>query len=212
MTDVLDTRGQRLESVFRRISAERMTDVPIVNDRLEVQWLEGQPDGDALLGVLITPWFMSLMRLPNHDDEWQQVRVGDEIVHHYPSGRYRFLMNEEAQFGWYQSCSLFSPVLEFADQDAALETARHVLTALYDDEHQDPGDVDSAAITERWLGQQSSQSHVDDNAAVDSDDVDDAPKAAQSVQIDRRAFLTGGKGSTSHGSVDQQPISKGGAR
>ncbi len=48
----------------------------------------------------------------------------------FPSGDYEFIAGEPAEIGPHEACSLFSPVHEFADQDAAMATAHEVLRVL----------------------------------------------------------------------------------
>ena len=43
-----------------------------------------------------------------------------------------FLAGREGELGEYLSCSLFSPVLEFADHDIARQMAEACLQALFD--------------------------------------------------------------------------------
>jgi [NiFe] hydrogenase assembly HybE family chaperone len=49
--------------------------------------------------------------------------VGSEV--------FPFIGAHEEGFGAYEACSLFSPMFEFADHDAALATAQAVLGALH---------------------------------------------------------------------------------
>ena len=73
----VQARVAQLEQVFANIGATRMHGVPVLNKALRVQALgfeivdrDGGPDGydggdaQVLLGILITPWFMNLLRLP----------------------------------------------------------------------------------------------------------------------------------------------------
>lgn len=123
-----------LESAFARIHAERMHDVPILNQRLKVEAV-GMRDwhGDWLC-VLITPWFINLMLLPATEERaaaWEGVSLGSSLAHSFPAGGFDFLVGQEEGIGRYQMCSLFSPVLEFEDQDAARLTAAAALEALF---------------------------------------------------------------------------------
>jgi [NiFe] hydrogenase assembly HybE family chaperone len=54
------------------------------------------------------------------------------VPRRFPAGRFDFLVGEEAGLGRYQMCSLFSPVLEFEDQEAARIAGRAALAALFD--------------------------------------------------------------------------------
>jgi [NiFe] hydrogenase assembly HybE family chaperone len=93
------------------------------------------------LGVLITPWFMNLMLLPGDSEggsddappaRWPAVQTGDYARFDFPAGVLSFLAGHEGESGDYLACSLFSPMFEFADHEAARQTAEACLTALFD--------------------------------------------------------------------------------
>ena len=121
----------RLEAVFRRIQQERMGDVPILNPALEVSAVGFRDWRGRRVGVLITPWFMNIMLFPAPQEDWGSLRVGDKFVHGFPSGGYEFIAAGEPGIGPYQSCSLFSPVLEFTDHAVAVATAAAAMEALF---------------------------------------------------------------------------------
>ena len=121
---------QRLEAAFEHIHRARMADVPILNAALRVQAVGAQPWQGHWLAVLITPWFMNLILLPGTGDDWQGHRPGSKRTCTFPSGVYEFIAGHEDGLGPYQACSLFSPVLEFEDQTAALAAAEAALEAV----------------------------------------------------------------------------------
>jgi len=126
----LQTQVARLETVFRDIAATRMEGVPLLHAGLKVQAVDfaPEPEGDFALGVLVTPWFMNLMRLPLGTAEvLAPGQVGPQRLGEH---RLRFIGAHEAAFGPYEMCSLASPMFEFADQQAAVATAREVLVRL----------------------------------------------------------------------------------
>lgn len=121
-----------IERVFRGIEAERMRGLPFINPALAVEAVGFRRWDGRWLGVLITPWFMNLMLLPDAPAAWRSVRHGEYAGYTLPSGVYEFLSAHEPALGDYQSCSLFSPMFEFADQAGARATALAVLQALFD--------------------------------------------------------------------------------
>jgi [NiFe] hydrogenase assembly HybE family chaperone len=126
---------QRLESAFRTIQATRMQGVPIVHGGLRVEAVGFQPEHAAAVasGVLVTPWFMSLVRLPLHSDAAAAMLApGASGVREWGGYTFDFLGAHEPAIGAYESSSLFSPMAEFADQAAARATARAVLALLRD--------------------------------------------------------------------------------
>ena len=70
---------------------------------------------------------MNLMLLPLADDEWAALPSGTKINRPFPSGTYEFILGEEEGVGRYLMCSLFSPVFEFQNQEAAVATAEAVI-------------------------------------------------------------------------------------
>jgi [NiFe] hydrogenase assembly HybE family chaperone len=122
----------QIERVFGQIHATRMAGLPFLNPVLRVEAVGFHRREGRWLGVLITPWFMNLMLLPDVPTSWHHVRYGDTVSYPFPSGVFEFISAREADLGDYQICSLFSPMFDFADQDGARATALAVMTALFD--------------------------------------------------------------------------------
>lgn len=126
----------RLEAVFAHIRDTRMQGVPILNEAMPVKAVGLREWGAYWLGVMVTPWFMNLVLLPREgagaDVAWPGMRVTEGQTHAMPSGQYAFLLSEEDGLGRYQMCSLFSPMAEFADAEAAIATAEAVMVALFE--------------------------------------------------------------------------------
>lgn len=119
-----------LEAAFRRIEAETMADVPILNAALNVEAVAFARWQGHWLGIVITPWFMNLVLVPGEAASWQGVASGKRLFRKFPSGDFAFLGSHEAEVGEFQSCSLFSPMAQFADQDGARAVALAALEAL----------------------------------------------------------------------------------
>jgi len=123
----------RLEAAFRRIQATRMQGVPLLHPALQVQAVGFQPDaaGAVAGGVLVTPWFMSLVRLPLHAQAGAAMLApGAQGVRAWGAHAFDFLGAHESAVGAYEASSLFSPMAGFHDQAAAVATARSVLDLL----------------------------------------------------------------------------------
>jgi [NiFe] hydrogenase assembly HybE family chaperone len=141
-----------LEALFARIAVTRMQGVPLLNERLRVQALGFETEADgAQAGVLVTPWFMNLVRLPPAagDAAGGAVAVGATVMRRVGTEVFPFIGAREDGFGAYEACSLFSPMFEFADHDAALATARAVLDTLRQPAH--TADAGPAASSRRAL-------------------------------------------------------------
>ncbi|MEZ5453969.1 MAG: [NiFe]-hydrogenase assembly chaperone HybE [Thiothrix sp.] len=125
-----------LEAHFREVEQTRMRDVPILNPRLQVEAVSFQPFEDGWLGVLISPWFMNLVWLPSV--ETGVAAAPDSLTLKLPSGEYECHPNQATGVGTFYTCSLFSPVLQFEDQAAAVLTARHVMLTVTDHRGHNP--------------------------------------------------------------------------
>lgn len=136
----LDRRVADLVARFDDIARTRMVGVPLLNPALQVEAVgftlqargEGEDEdaggGDAV-GILVTPWFMNLVRLPLQPDACT-TGVGQVQRHAVGTQSFEFIGAHEGLIGAYAACSLFSPVFEFDTQAAARETALAVLEAL----------------------------------------------------------------------------------
>ncbi|MEQ9257663.1 MAG: [NiFe]-hydrogenase assembly chaperone HybE [Roseovarius sp.] len=143
MAALIDAKTEALVTDFREVWHAKMRDVPIVNKALQVQAVgfrmhEGRP-----LGVLISPWFMNLVQLPAEGEDWDGLTPGQKEVQQFPSGAYEFIHNTREMTGGYKACSLFSPMGTFTTQAQAVDVARAVMVALFQEEHR--ADTDRAA-------------------------------------------------------------------
>jgi [NiFe] hydrogenase assembly HybE family chaperone len=177
MPDARDIANS-LEATFRRIQNERMDGVPILNSRLLVEATGTREWNGHWLSVLITPWFINLMLLPQSPEQtetWSALPSGTKVLQRFPAGRFDFLTGEETDIGPYLMCSLFSPVLEFEDHEAARVAAAAALDALFD------ASLDPATAK--------------DEATKPADPTVDASKIAPSSEApanpSRRGFLSG---------------------
>jgi [NiFe] hydrogenase assembly HybE family chaperone len=121
---------RNLEAAFNDILQTRMLDMPVLNPALSVQasgFIRYQQDW---LGVLVTPWFMNLLLLPEQGSVWQMQAPGNKFSQSFPYGVFEFTVANEAQLGVYALCSLFSPMFQFEDQAAAVAAAEAALQGL----------------------------------------------------------------------------------
>jgi [NiFe] hydrogenase assembly HybE family chaperone len=143
-------RVRQLESGFREIAETRLAIVPVLHPGLRVEAIGFEPEADQAeiaLGVLVTPWFMNLMRLPLRPDEPRMLGMGHSAPVEIAGRRFDFIGADEPLVGRYELCSLFSPMFEFEDHDAAVATAREVLSLL----RQPAPAADAAASSEAGL-------------------------------------------------------------
>jgi [NiFe] hydrogenase assembly HybE family chaperone len=128
-----------LEARFRAVLQQQMQDMPLVNPALRVEAVAFRPWAEHWLGVLVTPWFMSLWLMPRLPARWQPVPERESRPYVFPAGVFDFIGGRDAVIGDYQACSLFSPMFEFAYAGGARATAEAALAALFGPDHRTPG-------------------------------------------------------------------------
>ncbi len=128
--NALALAAEKLEQTFNRILHEQMAGIPILNNLLKVQILGLQMFQGRIIGILITPWLMSLVMLPAEDEDWNALEPGLKQTHSFPSNTFQFVINEFDGIGKCQTYSLFSPMSEFANQDHALAAAQSFMDTL----------------------------------------------------------------------------------
>jgi [NiFe] hydrogenase assembly HybE family chaperone len=123
--------SSRLEAAFNAIH-ERMRGLAFINPALRVEAIAFAPWKTYWLGVMLTPWSMNLMLTPREAAAWRSLPAGDKRRYTFPAGAYDFISARDDTLGEYLVCSLFSPVLEFADHETARQTAQLARDALFD--------------------------------------------------------------------------------
>ncbi|MEM6422486.1 MAG: [NiFe]-hydrogenase assembly chaperone HybE [Pseudomonadota bacterium] len=182
----LNAATAALVAEFTEIWHAKMRDVPMVNKALRVQAVgftlhEGRP-----LGVLVSPWFMNLMMLPGEEDDWSALVPCTKELIGFPSGTYEFIHNVREQAGGYKACSLFSPMSEFTTQAQAVDVARAVMVALFDEANRAESDraADIRAAREAELAAKEAATSAGDGAP-------DAERVPDPVPTRRRVITAG---------------------
>jgi [NiFe] hydrogenase assembly HybE family chaperone len=173
------TLTRAFEAAFKELHAGKMREVPLLNKALYVQAIGFQPYESKILGVLLTPWFMNLVIIP--DASFDAAKPGTKELINFPSGNYEFIWAARPETGPYMACSLFSPVHELTNQLMAVEVAQAVLIAIFDPENR----VEGAKTAEIRAARD--QEIAASNAAEAPGDGHSALDAIPS----RRAILTG---------------------
>ena len=126
----LPTRVQALVDFYRLVQTERMQGIPLLNAALCVEAVGFEWGADTeepvAEGVLITPWFMSLVRLPEQVQPHGN-RVGRSVVRAFGCERFDFIGAHDPAIGYHETCALFSPMGGFTTQALARETAQEAL-------------------------------------------------------------------------------------
>lgn len=176
-----------LEADFREIWHAKMRDVPMVNAALHIEAVGFQMHEGRPLGVLVTPWFMNLFLLAAEGEDWSGLKPGAKEVIPFASGDYEFIHNVREQVGGYKACSLFSPMGDFRSHRDAVDVARAVMVALFQEEHK--AETDRSADIRRMREEEVAAVEEAENAeATDEAELDPTPS--------RRAVITGGLAAT----------------
>lgn len=122
--------AEAVEAAYFRIHQERMLDVPILNLALAVEAIDFQRWQGHWLGMVVTPWCMSLLLVPGSTENWVSTGENKRRFVKFPAGDFAFLGSAELELGEFQSCSLFSPMGKFTTQSEATLTARASMIAL----------------------------------------------------------------------------------
>ncbi len=86
--------------------------------------------GIGQIGVLITPWFMSLVFFPQQYNDQREL-AGEKYSLSLPGGDFEMIASYQPETGLFYSCSLFSPMAEFDNQEFARQVAVEVLGQVF---------------------------------------------------------------------------------
>jgi [NiFe] hydrogenase assembly HybE family chaperone len=120
----------RLVGAYRKIALS-MHGLPVYNPQLIVEALQFREHEGRQVGVIVTPWFMNIVAvaMAAEQEAWQP---GQNVRLAFPSGEYDFIVGDIEEFGRIASCSLFSPMNDFADHAAARDAAESAGSALFE--------------------------------------------------------------------------------
>ena len=106
-------RVAALLDMFREGEAH-LRDLPLYNPVVTIEAIGFQGVGsDAVIGVVITPWFMNLVRLPLMRKPFDGDALEQAVMVALPCGERKFAMNGDDNVGLFDALSLHSPVLAF---------------------------------------------------------------------------------------------------
>lgn len=172
-------RVLQLKNHFDSVS-ETMAELPVFNPELSVTTVGFRIYQKSDLGVLVTPWCMNLIMIPDAVISETEL-AGTKQMLSLPSGHYEFIWGCIEGLGYYQSCSLFSPMFEFESQQLAIETAEEVMKALFEAENHAPSERQIATKAEQSL----SVNTVHEITEEQENNSEEPP------QLSRRGFLVG---------------------
>jgi [NiFe] hydrogenase assembly HybE family chaperone len=126
---VADEIGPRLVALWR-VVALRMAGLPVYNEALTVQATAFRRHGAWAIGVVVTPWFMNVVAVP--DDAAALPSPGACVSVAVPAGEIEAVVADLEGFGRLGLASLFSPMDAFDDPAVTEVTALAALDALFE--------------------------------------------------------------------------------
>jgi [NiFe] hydrogenase assembly HybE family chaperone len=128
---------QKLETVFNDIANTRMLGLPICNAALRVQAVGFREWQEHWVGVLITPWTISLVLMPGDKAPLKTLGADEKMTWAFPSGSYEFMGLNDPTLGTCQICSLISPINDIERHEDAVSIAEQVMAALFSSDQSD---------------------------------------------------------------------------
>lgn len=116
--------GGMLAAAYRAVGERTMRELPIYNDALGVEAIGFRVFNGKIVGIMITPWFMNVVMPAEAGAPGPRLRV------RFPIGEIDFTVSDVAPVGRIATCSLFSPMSEFADMASARAVAEAALETL----------------------------------------------------------------------------------
>jgi len=131
-------RVRALVERFRATDAA-MRDLPVYNEKVAIEAIGFRAFGDdALIGVVLTPWFMNLIVLPLEPAPMDMAQIGKSVVIELPAGQRNFVVGGDETVGLYKAHSLHSPVLNLTLPGQAHAEAKRQLAMLLTPPPADP--------------------------------------------------------------------------
>jgi [NiFe] hydrogenase assembly HybE family chaperone len=125
---------EKLEAVFRDIADTRMAGLPICNPALKVQAVGFREWQGRWVGVLVTPWTISLVLVAGAEAPLAVLASDEKMTWEFPAGKYEFMGLNEPALGTCQTCSLISPVGDVERHEDAVNIADQAMEALFSTE------------------------------------------------------------------------------
>jgi [NiFe] hydrogenase assembly HybE family chaperone len=123
--------AEKLDAAFNDIAQIRMAGLPICNPALRVEVVGLSEWQGRWVGVLVTPWTISMVLMPGPDAPLAMLGQEEKKAWDFPSGKYEFMGLNEPALGSCQICSLISPVNDIQTHEEAVTIARQVMEALF---------------------------------------------------------------------------------
>ncbi len=111
---------------FDKVHKESMQEMPFCASNINVASSNFQLMDGHWLGVLLTPWMISIMLLPSdqvsHPDREVTSKIGIQLA----NDNYTFTVGEQEGVGKYYACSIMSPLSGIASQEEAMTLVKEL--------------------------------------------------------------------------------------
>lgn len=144
--------------------------------------------GIGHIGVVITPWFMSLIFFPQQHNDQREL-AGGKYSLSLPGGDLEMIANYQQETGLFYSCSLFSPMAEFDSQEFARQVAVEVLGQVF------PSVDGSSAVDKQMDDNKEQNASISSAESVQagSTGAKEAEGEAEKVDLSRRRLFGFGR-------------------
>lgn len=103
------------------------------------------------IGVVLTPWLLSVVVLPGPEQYWDTRKIGDKIALQFPNKTLLFTVSSLPNIPQYLSCSLMSPLASTLTTEQAQQLARDCLHQLLSLPVQETTDLSKRHIFQAML-------------------------------------------------------------
>lgn len=185
------SEAERLEACFKRIEQEQMQGIPLLNHAIEVEAVGFAERQGRLMGVIVTPWFMSILMLPDEEDDWDIETLGHEMRLEFPQKKYDFMFNEFDGVGRCMTFALRSPMTCFNSHEEAVNAAELALAEMMEEKELGEEDMEAERLRRFLKGDESALLKKDDD---EDEIVADAPPPNADKKpkgLSRRELLRG---------------------
>lgn len=120
-----------VEQAFKKIAqTQDMMELPFYHKGIQTKTFSFQEFEEQWIGVLLTPWLLSVVIFPGANQVWPQREIGDKLGLSFPRGDVTFVVSEIEGLGQYLSCSLMSPLDRLVHQIVYEQLAEDSLKEL----------------------------------------------------------------------------------
>lgn len=122
-----------LAAKYQSVWETSMHDMPFVNNALSVAAIGFRRHEGDWVGAVVTPWSINLVVLPGGGTLWSDMGSGERVKIAFPVGTLEFISDYDpgGDIPAYQYCTLFAPVSQFTQQEAAVAAAEAALESLF---------------------------------------------------------------------------------